>query len=310
MFPSLLPSKYTRKYCPFHVWIIVDVLRKAHAFTSVGRILLLIALHVTLKLVSNSQHCPLVFGRSTYCMYSSRMGPWQVFMLWRSVWVCSKWWVLATVLLKFLWPDEVSLAGCLHQCSLGWRSALGDIGCSLQWDWQGGPVQFGWFGSGVTALGLAPGLLFMEWWIGGRKTLPSSSHHAIASCITSLSSCGVWVWLPAAWNRSRAYFQFPGTFSVTPLIAICAYCCGSHLPIVWAQSICPPHPDPYSNIGFFLSCTALRDSFGCGIVIQSDNLNLWLFIQGQPLHAFSCPAIFMRFLDYCASRCIRTGVLG
>jgi len=43
-----------------------------------------------------------------------------------------------------------------------------------------------------------------------------------------------------------------------PFISVFTHCCASHSAIVSARSNCAPHPDPFSDFGFFHSCPALR----------------------------------------------------
>jgi len=56
--------------------------------------------------------------------------------------------------------------------------------------------------------------------------------------------------------------------AVSLLNSIFAHCCGSHLAIIRAGSICSTHPDPCFDFGVFHSRPALGGSPGSGAVIK------------------------------------------
>jgi len=58
-----------------------------------------------------------------------------------------------------------------------------------------------------------------------------------------------------------------------------------------------------------LPCPALCGALSYAFVLQYNGLNHWLFAQGQPAHAFGCPAVRVFCLDYSAYWCLQRRVL-
>jgi hypothetical protein len=98
------------------------------------------------------------------------------------------------------------------------------------------------------------------------------------------------------------------TVAGPPFASVCAHCCCSHLAVVRARSICPPHPDSCPDFRLLHFCPVLRGSLGCAFIIQYNDFNHWFFTRGRPADAFGCPAMLVFYLDYSAYRCAARSV--